>query len=371
MSINLAPAVQRGIFYRTYLKMTTEKSDQIQIDNISLIHDDCLNVLKSLPDNHINLILTDPPYFKVKSNEWDNQWKNADDYLSWLDDVFAEFWRVLKPSGSLYVFCGPKLAAETELLIKQRFNVLNHIVWSKPNGTWLRQHKESLRTYCTSSERIIFAEHYNSEGFCKGPVGYATKCENLRQTVFAPLIEYFKNAREQLGVSAADINKATRTQMCSHWFSYSQWQLPNETQYKALQNLFERIAKEKHKNKELTTEFGTLTVDYGLLNKQYDELKHEYEQLRRPFNVTKHVPYTDVWTHTPVAYYKGKHPCEKPSLMLEQIIKASSREGDLVADFFMGSGSTLKAAKKLNRKGLGVEFEEETFLKTVSEIREN
>ena len=99
--------------------MTTEKSDQIQIDNISLIHDDCLNVLKSLPDNHINLILTDPPYFKVKSNEWDNQWKNADDYLSWLDDVFAEFWRVLKPSGSLYVFCGPKLAVETELLIKQ------------------------------------------------------------------------------------------------------------------------------------------------------------------------------------------------------------------------------------------------------------
>lgn len=135
--------------------------------------------------------------------------------------------------------------------------------------------------------------------------------------------------------------------------------------------MFERIAKEKHKNEELTTEFGTLAVDYRLLNKQYDELKHEYEQLRRPFNVTKHVPYTDVWTHTPVAYYKGKHPCEKPSLMLEQIINASSREGDLVADFFMGSGSTLKAAKKLNRKGLGVEFEEETFLKTVSEIREN
>lgn len=208
--------------------MTSKKSDQIQIDNLTLIHDDCLNVLKSLPDNHIDLILTDPPYYKVKSNSWDKQWKTADDYLAWLDDIFAEFWRVLKPAGSLYVFCGPHLCAETEILIKQRFNVLNHIVWAKPNGTWLR----------------------------------------------------------------------------------------------------------------------------------------------RPFNVTKHVPYTDVWTHKPVAYYRGKHPCEKPSMMLEQIISASSKDGDLVADFFMGSGSTLKAAKKLGRFGLGVEFEEETFLKTVSEIKE-
>lgn len=377
MSINQAPADQRGIFYRTTVKMTSKKSDQIQIDNLTLIHDDCLNVLKSLPDNHIDLILTDPPYYKVKTNKWDNQWRTSDDYLTWLDDIFAEFWRVLKPAGSLYVFCGPHLCAETEILIKQRFNVLNHIVWAKPNGTWLRQHKESLRAYCTSSERIIFAEHYNAEGKFKGQVGYASKCESLRQTIFAPLIEYFRNARDELGVSAADINRATNSQMCSHWFSRSQWQLPNEKQYKALQELFNQIAKEKiqkgqlHENSNvLTSEYSVLSHDYEFLFKQYDDLKKEYEHLRRPFNVTKHVPYTDVWTHKPVAYYRGKHPCEKPSIMLEQIISASSKDGDLVADFFMGSGSTLKAAKKLGRFGLGVEFEEETFLKTVSEIKE-
>ncbi|MCO6515618.1 MAG: site-specific DNA-methyltransferase, partial [Snodgrassella sp.] len=167
------------------------------------------------------------------------------------------------------------------------------------------------------------------------------------------------------------------SQMCSHWFSRSQWQLPNEKQYKALQELFNQIAKEKiqkgqlHENSNvLTSEYSVLSHDYEFLFKQYDDLKKEYEHLRRPFNVTKHVPYTDVWTHKPVAYYRGKHPCEKPSIMLEQIISASSKDGDLVADFFMGSGSTLKAAKKLGRFGLGVEFEEETFLKTVSEIKE-
>lgn len=355
--------------------MTNKKNNKTLIDNITLVHDDCRNVLKSLPDNHIDLILTDPPYYKVKSNKWDNQWETAEDFLAWLDDIFAEFWRVLKPNGSLYVFCGPRLAAETEILIKQRFNVLNHIVWAKPNGPWLRQNKESLRSYFPATERIIFAEHYNADGVSKGVVGYASKCEDLRQTVFAPLIEYFKNAREKLGVSAADINRATGTQMCSHWFSYSQWRLPNENQYKSLQDLFNRIAKKNNQTKHLTEKYANLMNEYGELNEnyqylacQFDDLKKTYERLRRPFSVSKCVPYTDVWDYSPVAYYPGKHPCEKPSNMLEDMINASSRENDLVADFFMGSGSTLKAAKKLNRHGLGVEFEEETYLKTVREV---
>ncbi|WP_392552906.1 site-specific DNA-methyltransferase [Orbus wheelerorum] len=355
--------------------MTSKKNQEIKINDLILINDDCLNVLKSLPDNHIDLILTDPPYFKVKSNSWDNQWQTEADYLAWLDDIFAEFWRVLKPNGSLYCFCGSRLSAETELLVKQRFNVLNHIVWSKPNGPWLRQHKESLRSYFPASERIIFAEHYNAEGKFKGQSGYAVKCSELRQSLFAPLIEYFKSARELLGISAADINIATGTQMCSHWFSYSQWQLPSEKQYADLQSLFNRVAKEKgianplmHDHNVLADEYSLLHKNYQILSLQYDDLKAQYELLRRPFLVSKKVPYIDVWTYAPVPYYKGKHPCEKPAAMLEDVINASSRPGDIVADFFMGSGSTLKAAKKLGRKGIGVEFEEECFMKTVSEL---
>ncbi|MBB8195838.1 site-specific DNA-methyltransferase, partial [Escherichia coli] len=64
------------------------------------------------------------------------------------------------------------------------------------------------------------------------------------------------------------------------------------------------------------------------------------------------------------------HPCEKPADMLRQIIEASSRPGDLVADFFMGSGSTIKAALSLGRRAIGIELESERFEQTVSEIRE-
>ena len=83
---------------------TTLHNGQLQ-----LIHADCLRYLKTLPDNSIDLILTDPPYFQVKKNAWDNQWPNVETFLAWLDEVLVEFWRVLKPSGNLYLFCGSKL----------------------------------------------------------------------------------------------------------------------------------------------------------------------------------------------------------------------------------------------------------------------
>ncbi|HHZ0334914.1 TPA: site-specific DNA-methyltransferase, partial [Escherichia coli] len=105
-------------------------------------------------------------------------------------------------------------------------------------------------------------------------------------------------------------------------------------------------------------------------NRQYAELQSEYKHLRRYFGVTAQVPYTDVWTHKPVQYYPGKHPCEKPAEMLQQIISASSRPGDLVADFFMGSGSTVKAAMVLGRRATGVELETERFEQTVREVQD-
>lgn len=48
-----------------------------------------------------------------------------------------------------------------------------------------------------------------------------------------------------------------------------------------------------------------------------------------------------------------KYPTQKPEAFLERIIKASSNEGDLVADFFCGSGTTLSVAEKLGRKWIG------------------
>jgi DNA modification methylase len=50
---------------------------------------------------------------------------------------------------------------------------------------------------------------------------------------------------------------------------------------------------------------------------------------------------------------KVGYPTQKPEELIERMIKASSNEGDIVADFFMGSGTTMAVAEKLNRKWIG------------------
>lgn len=340
----------------------------VKISSVELFNADCLQVLSRTPDNSIDLICTDPPYFRVKPEGWDNQWCGDADYLAWLDKCLAEFWRVLKPNGSIYLFSGHRLAADIELLMRNRFNILNHIIWAKPSGRWKGCNKESLRAYFPSTERVIFAEHY--PGPYK-PDGYAKECDSTKQHLMTPLIDYFRNAREALGVTSKQIADATgKKNMVSHWFGASQWQLPSESDYSKLQQLFTRIAITKHLKNELDHPHHQLVASYQSLNRKYTELIEEFKTLRRPFSVTVSVPYTDVWTHKPVQFYPGKHPCEKPADMLREIISASSKPGDTVADFFMGSGSTIKAAIALGRRGIGVELETERFNQTVCEIRE-
>lgn len=53
---------------------------------------------------------------------------------------------------------------------------------------------------------------------------------------------------------------------------------------------------------------------------------------------------------------------------MELTVKTSSREGDLVADFFMGSDATMKAALKNNRRMPGVEIEKKRFELAKAEI---
>lgn len=54
----------------------------VKINSVDLINADCLHFIQSLPDDSIDLIVTDPPYFKVKPNGWDNQWKRTKITLS-------------------------------------------------------------------------------------------------------------------------------------------------------------------------------------------------------------------------------------------------------------------------------------------------
>jgi len=70
----------------------------------------------------------------------------------------------------------------------------------------------------------------------------------------------------------------------------------------------------------------------------------------------------DVWQFSHVHYCSAereKHPTQKPEGLLERIICASSNEDDLIIDPFVGSGTTCRVAKVLNRKWIGIDLNPE------------
>jgi site-specific DNA-methyltransferase (adenine-specific) len=72
--------------------------------------------------------------------------------------------------------------------------------------------------------------------------------------------------------------------------------------------------------------------------------------------LSKGVPQDDVWNINRVPPIKQLYPTEKPAKLLEKIIEACTNEGDLVADFFCGCGTTITEANKLKRRWLGVDI---------------
>lgn len=314
----------------------------------------CLDVMRALPDSSVDLICSDPPYFRVKSsvdnafNWWDSQWDKPAEFLRWLDSIAAEWQRILKPNGSLYCFASPRMAARVEVMLGERFNVLNRITWQKPSFATKAEmtKKEDLRSFFPASEAIIFCEHYGADNAAKGEAGYGAKCDELRGFVFEPLRAYLDGERERAGFSIHGVAEAfqrktgsrTVTGMARHWFTSVQWALPTAENYLWLRQLFNPNGDE-------------------YLRREYEELRQEYEELRRPFTVSAEVPYTDVWTFPTVQAYKGKHPCEKPLALLENVVLASSRPGAIVLDCFCGSGNTLLAAKKHGRNFIGIDID--------------
>jgi site-specific DNA-methyltransferase (adenine-specific) len=132
-----------------------------------LFQDDCLNVLSSLPENSVDMIFADPPYFlssgsftcqngkmvSVKKGDWDltnGLKKNFEFHLSWIKACR----RVLKPSGTIWISgtyhsiyqCGFALQMN-------KFHLLNDVAWFKPNAA----PNLSCRFFTASHETLIWA----------------------------------------------------------------------------------------------------------------------------------------------------------------------------------------------------------------------
>lgn len=304
----------------------------------TIYHADAMDLLANLPDDSVNLIATDPPYFKVKAAAWDHQWDDTSAYLQWLDGILAECKRVLVPNGSLYIFASPQMAARVEIAVSKHLRVLNSLVWSKPHSRHNQASTEDIRGFFPQTERIIFAEHGNSDVIADDIAGYTKADRELKRRLFGLEIE---RAMQETNTNTHDLVEAVGAYRkhnnggaASNWTAG--YNIPTPEQYQKMRDYLNGKANGK-----------------AYLVREYEDLRREYEDLRRPFNSRADRPYTDVWTYKTVSAYEGKHECEKPLDMMKHIVEISSRPGDVVLDLFAGSGATMDAARQTGRKWIG------------------
>jgi len=83
---------------------------------------------------------------------------------------------------------------------------------------------------------------------------------------------------------------------------------------------------------------------------------------------------SNIWTHMSVPFWSmpenTPHPTQKPEKLIAKLILASSNEGDVVFDPFLGSGTTAVVAKKLKRHFIGIEKEKEYVAYTIKRLQD-
>ena len=131
--------------------------------NCILLNKDCLELLKSLPDNSIQLILIDPPYNLDLAN-----WDTYENYIEWAAKWLDESYRVLSPNGNIVIFGGTqfqnvKSGDLIEIIYycrhKTKFRLVNTIIWYYKNGMsahryFANRHEEAI--WLTKTDKYYF-----------------------------------------------------------------------------------------------------------------------------------------------------------------------------------------------------------------------
>ena len=302
------------------------------MSNFKLMQGDCLELMQSIPDGSVDMVLTDPPYGTIKglwkNTEWDNTLDNH--------KMFEQCNKLARTNAAVALFSQEPY---TSHLIT---NSHSNLPFSY-RMTWLKD---------------TFANHLSSK---KAPLSYTEDIcvffkayDDLGNN---PLRKYAKQVFDFIGKTRKQISQdmkqeGLKPQVLSHFFcsdSATQFGLPTKNTYEAMIKLY-KIDKMQ----------GFLT---------YNQLFVKNERYRRVFNL----PEGQKYKSNVLEYrkdYGGHHPTQKPVALLEDLIRTYTKEGDTVLDFTMGSGSTGVACANLGRSFIGIELDPDYFYIAQSRINE-
>lgn len=281
----------------------------------------CIDEMKKIDTGCVDLVIADPPYWKVVGEKWDYQWRTETDYVEWCLLWLAEVSRVLRLGGSFYCFGYYRtLSLLVPYFENLGLELRQQIVIDKGMKSVSGRATRNYKMFPNVTESILFLVKDNKK-FIK---------------------PFLKERQKALGLSAKEINEAlgVKSNGGGMWSIYTG------------QNVCEQFP-----TREL----------WGKLSKI---LKFElpYDKIAQTYN--PQMGYTDVWRDIDFYSEKRYHPTQKPLKLMHRLIIASSKEGDVVLDPFAGCGSTQLSAIMLNRNYIGIELDESYYSISIERIKE-
>lgn len=274
----------------------------------TVIYGDCIDVLKSLPDRSVDLVILDPPYWKVVNERWDFEWRTKEDYVDWCMQWIPEVTRVMKRSASLYMFGYTRnLIYLYENLVKNNLVFRQEIMVNKGMRSLGGRKTSTYKMFPNVTETIWFFT-YNAKPFIR---------------------DFLKSRQQEMGLKAGEINKrlGVKTNGGGVWSLYTGnnilAQVPTREMWGRLQEVL--------------------------------EFDIPYEEVGQTFNIEMGI--TNIWDDIDFYAEKRYHRTQKPVKLMERLIKASTQEGMVVLDPFLGAGSTALASRNLNRHYIGIEVD--------------
>jgi DNA modification methylase len=313
-----------------------------------LILGDNLEILKSMEAESVDLVYLDPPFFSNRNYEviwgdagevrsFQDRWAGGiSHYIDWLKDRVAEMYRVLKPSGSLFLHCDWHANAYIRVDILDRIfgesNFRNEIVWRRTNAK-----SNATRSFAVLVDTIFF--YSKSDQF---------KLNLIRSDYSQEQMSRYKQQDEK-GVYRCDDLTAPG---------------------KGRQFIWRGVHPGGNRSWRFSKEALEELVAQDLIVYQKDGRPRK-DGLKKYLSETEGALIGSLWDDIDrVANTSAErigYPTQKPEALLERIIKAASNEGDVVLDPFVGGGTTLVAAEKLKRAWIGID--QSTMAIKVSDLR--